>query len=187
MNKEIEIKITNIDRKKVAATIRKLGGRLVMRPTLMREVYWESPAAERLYSSFRLRSEGKESRLTLKLKKNDPNFLVRDEYETSVGDFEATAKILELAGFRIFRQREKMREEYRVGKVKIEIDEYPMMKPYLEIEANTKKDAESFLKKLGFTLDMASSETATEIIKRAELDPDNLLFKKNKTPSAAKR
>jgi adenylate cyclase class 2 len=182
MNKEIEIKILNVDRKKVTALLRKLGGRQVMRPTLMREVYWESPAPERRYSSFRLRSEGKETRLTLKLKKDDRDFLVRDEYETAVGDFGAAWQILELVGFKVFRQREKIREEYRVGRVKVEIDEYPRMRPYLEIEAHSKKDAESLLKKLGFSLDLASSETATEIIKRAGLNPDSLLFQKKNTP-----
>lgn len=178
MKKEIELKILNIDRKKFIASLKKVGAKQILKPTLMCEVYLDSPAQERVYSSFRLRDEGKRIFLTLKLKKEDKKFQIRDEFEVEVSDFDTTKKILELAGFKIFRQREKLREEYRLGKIKIEIDEYPKMKPYTEIEAPSKDELERFLKKLEFPIKYTTNKTATEILKDAGLNPDNLLFEK---------
>lgn len=181
MRKEIEVKILNIDRERLRATLKKLGARQVLKPTLMRELYLESPVKERVYSSFRLRAQGKNSFLTLKLKKGeDKKFEIRDELEVEVDDFNAMRKILRLAGFTIFRQREKIREEYQLGKIKVEIDEYPKMKPYMEIEAFSKKEIKDFLKKIGFPLEYTTSGTATEIIQNAGVNPDYLLFWKKK-------
>jgi len=178
MKKEIEVKILNIDKASIGKTLKKLGAIKILKPTLMRELYWESSAKKRLYSSFRLRSEGNDNFLTIKLKKEDNNFEIRDEFEVAVGDFGKTKKILELAGFKVFRQREKVREEYKLGKTKIEIDQYPNMNPYLEIEGSSKKEVEKFLKKLGFSLKYTTNRTATEVIRDAGLDPNFLFFKK---------
>lgn len=181
MKREVEVKILNIDPKKLRRSLKKLGATQVFKPTIFREIYWKSPLQKWIYSSFRLRSEGKRNFLTLKIKKDDKHFEIRDEFEIEVGDFSTTIKILELAGFKIFRQREKRREEYKIGNIKIEIDEYPLMKPYMEIEASNKKEAEGFLKELGFPLEYTTNRTATEIIRDSGLNPDQLFFKKKQT------
>lgn len=184
MKKEIEVKILNIDQKKLKKSLKELGARRVFGRTLFHEIYLESPSKERRYSSFRLRSEGKKNFLTLKLKKDDLAFEIRDEFEMEIKDFEIALKILQLAGFKVFRQREKLREEYVLENVKIEIDEYPMMMPYMEIEAPSKKIMKNFLKKFNFSFKYTTNRTATEIIQNAGLNPDNLLF--NKKPLANK-
>lgn len=176
MKREVEVKILNIDAVKLRRNLKKLGAVRIFPPTVFREIYWESPAKERVYSSFRLRSEGKKNYLTLKIKKDDQHFEIRDEFEVEVGDFSMTMKIFELAGFKVFCEREKRREEYRIGTIKIEIDEYPKMKPYMEIEASNKKDALALLKQIGFPLKYTTNRTATEIIQDAGLDPNHLLF-----------
>ncbi|MDP2630719.1 MAG: class IV adenylate cyclase [Candidatus Uhrbacteria bacterium] len=178
MKQEIEIKILNIDAKKLSMNIKNLGGKKILEPTLLSELYFESPIRNPRYSSFRLRSEGKQTLLTLKMKKDDPHFEIRDEYQVEVQSFEMTKQILELAGFKVFRQREKIRESYMVETVRVEIDTYPHMKPYAEIEAASKKDALKFLKQIGFELEYASKKTATEIIRDAGLNPDDLMFEK---------
>lgn len=178
MKKEIEIKILNINPRKLRAVIKRLGGGQILRPTLMRELYFESPAKDRVYSSFRLRSEGKKNVLTLKIKKLDKRFEIRDEYEVVVDNFNMTKNILELAGFKVFRNREKKRESFRVGKIRIEIDTYPGMNPYAEIESENKSDIEKFLNQIDFSLTYATKKTATEIIRDTGLDPDNLTFTK---------
>ena len=178
MKKEVEIKILNIDPRKLRVSLKKLRGVQVLKRTFMREFYFESPTKERLYSSFRLRAEGQKSFLTLKLKKEDKKFSIRNEYEVEVSDFKTARSILELAGFKVFRKREKKRESYRVGHVRIEIDEYPKMRPYMEIEASSKEKIEKFLKKMGFNLEHATKKAATEVIRDAGLNPDNLTFSK---------
>lgn len=176
MKKEIEIKILNINLRRLKGAIKKIGGKQILKPMLMRELYFESPSKNRAYSSFRLRSEGKRNFLTLKIKKDDERFEVRDEYEVEVIDFDMTKTILELAGFKVFRCREKKRESYRVANVRIEIDSYPNMNPYAEIESTSKRAIEVFIKKIGFNFKCVTKKTATEIIRDAGLDPDNLIF-----------
>lgn len=178
MKKEVEVKILNVDRKKLRATLKGLKARQTRSPTRMREVYWGSPSEQRAYSSLRLRSEGGGSFLTLKVKKEDTQFHVRGEFEVRVSDFRTARRILELAGFKVFREREKIREEFQVGRVKVAIDTYPRMKPYMEIEASSKKEVKDFLGKIGFPLIYTTSKTATEIIRDAGLNPDDLLFHK---------
>lgn len=183
MKKEIEVKILNIDLKKMRLKLKRLGATQVLKPTMMRELYFKSPLLKIKYSSFRLRAEGKKNFMTLKLKKNDRLFEIRDEFEIEVDNFNTTKEILQFAGFKIFRQREKKREEYLIGKIKIEIDQYPKMKPYIEIEASNKKDVEKFLEKINFPLNYTTKKTATEIISRAGLNPNNLIFSKKTRPS----
>ncbi|MCX6784523.1 MAG: CYTH domain-containing protein [Candidatus Komeilibacteria bacterium] len=180
MKKEVEIKILNIDKKKIKSLLKKSGAKQILKPNLMKEMYLESPAHERLYSAFRLRSEGKKNFLTLKLKKGtreSKKFQVRDELEVEIGDFNTAKKIIQLAGFKIFRKREKIREKYKLNKSEIEIDEYPKMKPYLEIETSSAKEMSYLIKILGISLKYATNKTATEIIRGAGLNPDNLFFK----------
>lgn len=178
MKKEIEIKILNIDPKKLRPSLKKMGGKQVSKPTLMHELYLESPVKKQAYSSFRLRTEGKRTFLTLKVKKKDKQFEVRNEHEVEVSEFDVAKKILELAGFKVFREREKIRESYRVGNVRVEIDKYPKMMPYIEIESQDRKEIKEFIEKIGFPLKYSTRKTATEIIRNAGLDPDNLVFSK---------
>lgn len=182
MKKEIEVKIVNIDVKKLLGTLRKLGFTRILKPTLLHELYFSSTNVRRNYSSFRLRSEGERSFLTIKTKQKDKRYKIRNEYEVEVGDFTTTKKLLEILGFETFREREKIRESYRRGSVRIEIDTYPMMQPYIEIEASQKKDVAQFLKEMNFDLNYASKKSATEIIFDAGFNPDHHLFsKKEKT------
>lgn len=180
--KEIELKILNIDRNKIKKSLKKLGATVIMKPTLVKELYFEMPILpdkQRKFSSFRLRSEGKNNYLTIKIKKGDGEdkiYHIREEVQISVSNFKQTKILLELLGFKAFRCREKIREDYKLGEIKIEIDQYPKMKPYIEIEGTNKKSIEQFLDKLGFPIRYTTNDTATQIIRRAGLDPNKLLF-----------
>jgi adenylate cyclase class IV len=136
MHKEIEVKILNIDRKDIRRKLKGLGAELVHKPVLLREVYFDSPARNHKFSSFRLRSGGGKTFLTIKFRTSDKKFNVADEY--------------------------------------------PEMNPYVEIEAASKKEVESFVKKLGYSFADTTNETATGVIKKAGLNPNKLVFQKIK-------
>ncbi len=179
--KEIELKILNVDGAKLRRGLRKLGARRLFPPVLVREVFLEQagvPVEGRGYSSFRLRSVGKTCELTVKVRKTDKRYSVHDEFEVNVSGFEETLKLLTVLGFQVFRRREKVREEWKLGGVKVEIDEYPKMLPYMEIEGRSREAVGRFLKSLGMSAEHATNATATEIMRGAGLDPDNLVFKK---------
>jgi len=177
MKKEIEVKILNIDLKGFRATLRARGARRIQKPTLFTEIYWKSPLPNPAFSSFRIRHEGARSFLTVKLSKTQhAKFLLREEYEITIGDFEMARQIVSLLGFSVFCERQKIRESYTLKGSRIEIDQYPLMKPYAEIESSTIVSAQSIMRKLGYSFDDTVNMTATEVIKGAGRNPYKLMF-----------
>lgn len=177
MYKEIEIKVPNINIIDIRKKIKKIGGKKVFSSTLFYEIHFDSPIKKKSYSLFRLRKEGRKVYLTLKYKIERKGVFARDEYEIQVCDFNAMLVMLRRLGFIILRERQKMREEYKVGNAKIEIDTYPRMCPYLEIEGKNKKEIQGLLGKLNISWNCAVAKSSTEMIYDAGLNPDKLLFK----------
>ena len=121
--KEVEVKILDIDLKKVERTIKSLGGVLVHGNSLYRELYFKTGANNAKFSSMRLRSEGAKVFWTMKFKKGkDKKFLTREELQVEVSDFDLTSKMIQEMGFEPFGMREKYRKEYKIGRTKIELD-----------------------------------------------------------------
>lgn len=174
---EIEVKILDVNVSKIKKTLRKIGAKQILKPTLFQEWYFRIPGItkkEKEFYSFRLRSEGKKNILTIKIKKKDASYLVSKETEIEVSSAENTKTLLAVLRFKVFRQRKKIREIYKIDNVKIMIDQYPGIKPYIEIESTRKKDVSDFVRKLGYSFKDTTSKTATEIIREAGLNPDNL-------------
>lgn len=179
--KEIEVKILNVDLRRVKQSLEELGAKSVLRPTLLREWYFRIPGIsedERNFYSLRLRTEGKKNVLAAKIRKEDKRYHINKEVEIEVSDTAGTKTLLALLGFSIFRQREKIRQVYCLDSIKIAIDQYPRVKPYIEIEGGKKSDIMSFVKKLGYSTSDTTNKTATEIIKETGLNPNNLFFRK---------
>lgn len=182
--REVELKILNVNVPAMRRKLKKLGLKRVMKPTLLREIHFTSKTFNGRGSSaslFRLRKEGDESFLTVKTKRRkDRRFDVRQETEISVSDFEKTEKILKSVGFEVLREREKFREEYRAKGIKVEIDNYPKIKPYAEIEGSDKKAVLKLLLMLGYSLRDTTNKTATGILKEAGIGDGKLTFGKRK-------
>lgn len=82
----------------------------------------------------RLRNEGSGSTLTLKQVTDAAAIDGTTEIETHVSDFHATAEILRRLGLREVRYQENYREEWRLGDVLFDIDTWPDLPTFLEIE-----------------------------------------------------
>ncbi len=179
---EVEVKILDVNLDSFKNTIRDLQGKLVHDRILYREMYFDASKHDVQFSSLRLRSQGDTCFLTMKFKVNkDVNFLTRKELEIEVSDFDTMQTMLQELGYEPYGLREKYRTEYKVGDVKVELDEYPEIPPYVEIEGNNQKSVEDFIKSLGFELKHTVHFSATEIIKQYGKDPSNLQFKKDLT------
>lgn len=178
--KEIEVKFLKVDLPDLKKRLKRLGAKRVFPPTLFRAMHFQHPdLGKRYFNLFRLRLEGKELVLATKNVVPGGKFKIEEEREIQIhSDMKAVQKFLEGMGFRVSRELEKFREEYKIGKLKIEIDRYPKMKPYAEIEGPNKKVIRALAEKLGFDFKDASNATATEIIKEAGLNPNKLLFRR---------
>lgn len=163
MKIEKEIKILGIDPEKLRRRLVKLGAKLQFK-SVIREVAFDSDFLEKGVT-LRLRIVGGKNELTAKKKKLSSRLLMREEYEVQVSDFEETARILGVLGFSKIRDREKEREEWILGEAKVEIDRYPGMPPYAEIEAKDRQTIMSCLRKLGLSNLRRTTQTSTELLK----------------------
>jgi len=181
--KELELKILNINKRKIKEKLNKLQAKLILKQTLFQEWYFEIPGLtqeEREFYSLRLRTEGKKSFLTAKnqskIQKEDRRYHINKEIEIEILNVQNLKKLLNLLRFNIFRQREKTREIYQLGRVKLAIDQYPKIAPYMEIEGPSKKNIIEIVKKLGYSPKDTTNKTATILIKEAGINPNSLFF-----------
>jgi adenylate cyclase, class 2 len=71
------------------------------------------------------------------------------EIEVIVESYEKTYEIFKSMGFTIKREMEKKRTRYTKGKVVFDIDFWPQIPPFVEIEADSLDSAKGAAKELG--------------------------------------
>jgi len=107
----------------------------------------------RFFKWIRLRQNGDSVELTIKyIYNNKVNYNIDDvkEIEITVNDFETANNIVEELGYVSKKLVEKKRTSYKLNDIKIEIDEWPLIPPYIEIEGNNKNEIYDVAYKLGF-------------------------------------
>ena len=96
------------------------------------------------------------------------------ETEIEVNSFEETNELLEKLGFSYRSYQEKRREKYILNEHEIDIDTWPRLLPFIEIEGNDKNDIEKILSILGYSFKHTVSCTVDEIYKNIGLDINNM-------------
>ena len=114
--------------------------------------------------------------LTVKhiLKANETNIQQMQETEIRVDSFEETNELLEKIGFFHRSYQEKKREKYILNEHEIDIDTWPGIPTYFEVEGKDKKDLEEILNILGYSFDDAISCTVDEIYRKIGIDITNM-------------
>ncbi len=175
--KEIEIKILNISPRKISEQLVRLGANKGARLLVVEKMFdFKDTRLSRRRRSLRLRKVGGRFELTHKTGAAKSNgFKVQNETQTEVLDFDSTEQILRLLGLKCIKHREKYRTSFKIGTTAFEIDEYPHIPPYLEIEGapdNIKK----YVGLLGFTMQDTSNESSTNVLKKYRVRHDFLTF-----------
>ena len=86
-----------------------------------------------------------------------------EETEIIVPNIEEGNEFLEAIGFKYKNYFEKERIKYSLDGYEIDIDSWPKIPTYFEIEGKDEEDLEFILNKLGYTLDDTVSFTAKEV------------------------
>ncbi len=159
MNIEYEARILEIDKDKLIKRLKDLNARFVGEFNQKRYVYNIIPKADGKW--LRLRTNGKKTTLTYKsVEKNSIDGT--KELEIEVDNFENTNSLLELAGIKNKGYQENNRVQYVLDDVEIDIDTWPMIPTYVEIEGKSEESVLNIIKKLGIndkkitTLDVQS-------------------------------
>jgi len=167
---EYEAKALDINPADVTRRILAAGGAEVTARRLMRRYVYDTvpPVSGRWV---RLRDTGDGSTLCVKEIITDA---VDGTHETEVGvdSFEETAALLRLAGLTPRGYQENRRTSYTLGAVRLEVDEWPRIPPYLEIEADDEAQVREAAAALGFDRDRLTSINTTKVYRRYGIDLD---------------
>ena len=150
MNKEIEIKILEINPNKIKKILKKNKAKFIKR-VLQKNVVYDNAYTKSKGVTVRLRKEGKEVSFTIKSpKKVVRGHKVREEYETNLENFEVGEKMLIGMGLKKIAETEAKREYYKWDKCSVEIVKMPKIPVFLEIEG-LEKDIAKVVKKLDYS------------------------------------
>ena len=114
--------------------------------------------------------------LTIKhvLKDNQSGIQQMKETEIFVNSFEEANELLENLGFYHRGYQEKRRVKYILDEHEIDIDAWPGLPTYFEVEGKDKEDLERILNLLGYSFEDTISCTVDEIYKKMGIDINNM-------------
>ncbi|MEO5949800.1 MAG: class IV adenylate cyclase [Candidatus Saccharimonas sp.] len=156
MNTEIEVKFLDVNHDAIREKLRAIGAVCEKPMRVMRRVTFDNAEMKARNGWIRMRDEG--DKVTLTYKQTDSYDIDgTKELETTVGDFDTAVGVLEQAGIARGSFQESKRESWRLGDVQVELDEWPWLKPYIEIEAPSEAGVHEVAAKLGFDVANAVS------------------------------
>lgn len=168
MPAEYEAKALDIDPAATADLILSKGGKETSAPTLQRRYVYDIEQGDD-GKWIRLRDAGSKITLTVKEIAHD-GIDGTQEVEVVVSDFDATNVLLGKLGFTPKSYQENRRTSFTLDGVQLEIDEWPMIPPYLEIEGPSPDDVYRVAALLGYDKDQLTSENTTKVYDRYGID-----------------
>ncbi|RAL21960.1 class IV adenylate cyclase [Thermoflavimicrobium daqui] len=167
MSIEYEGKILDIDPTAISKKIIAIGGERMGESFMRRYVYDIIPNDKSRW--IRLRDTGKEVTLTVKEIVHD-GIDGTHEVEILVDNFEATNQLLGKLGFHPKGYQENHRTSFFLNGVRLEIDHWPLIPPYLEIEGNSHEQVIQVATLLGFDKSQITGENTIKIYARYGID-----------------
>lgn len=153
---EIEVKFLTIDPKAMQEKLVAIGAKKVFEKTYRRRVFdYPDLRMDKDGAWLRLRDEGDKvtlnykHRLGIKTHDGTENDESMEEVEVLVNDFEKTALLMQKIGFMEKHYVENRRIRYVLNEIEFDIDTYPLLDPYLEIEAPTWEEIDRAIMLLG--------------------------------------
>ena len=154
MHTEYEVRVLEINKDQLLKKLKNVGAEFCWDHLQRRYVYDFIPKIEGKW--IRLRTNGDRTTLTIK------NIVSSEidgtqELEVEVDDFEKTNLILNELGFVAKGYQENRRIQYLLDGVEIDIDSWPLIPTYLEIEGKSEEDVYKVLEKLDISKDSVTS------------------------------
>ena len=162
--KEIECRFLEIDKEKIIKKLRELGaedyGESHIEETVIydKELKWLDE-----HRFVRIRKVGDKVKLTYKDQKIqtvDGTF----EIEFEIEDYQKAELLFEKIDLLPFRHQEKIRHSFKLGGVSIDIDTWPLIPTYLELEGESEEDLKKAAKLLDLDWQKADFHNARWVI-----------------------
>jgi adenylate cyclase class 2 len=168
MKPEYEARFLDIDPDAITAYLTAHRGRQAMPRTLMRRIVFINADIDSRGGWLRLRQQGEQTFLTYKQVAHDGPSAIDSilEAEAEVVDFQATWHLLEAMGYTAKRFQENYREEWKLDDVTYDIDTWPDLPTYLEIEGMSEQAVHAAAADLGLDLTSASYGSVDEVYRK---------------------
>ncbi len=153
---EVEVKFLNINPQEIEEKLKEIGAKKVFEKMYRRRVFdYPDLRLDKSGAWVRLRDEGDKITLVFKQRvgikghNGKTNDETMEEIEVTVSDFEKTAAILRQIGLTEKFYEENRRIRYVLDEIEFDIDFWPQLEPYLEIEASSWNKIEKAINLLG--------------------------------------
>ncbi len=171
MHTEYEVRVLEIDKEKVLKRLEEVKATFQWDEVQKRYVYDFIPKVDNKW--IRLRTNGKKTTLTIK------NLVSSEidgtqELEIEVDSFERCNLILKELGYEPKGYQENRRRQYVLNGVEIDIDDWPFIPTYLEIEGPSEEAVYNVLETLGYSREDATSRDVDGIYKDYGYDLSNI-------------
>jgi adenylate cyclase class 2 len=163
--KEIEVKILEINVVEVEKKLKGMGAERVFEGEVI-SIYFDfsDKCLEKESKILRLRQKGNEVILTYKELISQDKTKIMDEYELVVDDFEIMKGIFERIGLFPLYEFKKHRTTYKLNETSFEIDKYPDIPAFLEIEAPNLNTIDELISELGFSKEKVNSYSIRDVL-----------------------
>jgi adenylate cyclase class 2 len=153
---EIEVKILEIDRKKIEEKLISLGAKKLFNDDIHAIYYdFSDNSIMKSKGTFRLRKEGIKTMVTFKHYIENAEAKIREEKEVEVSDFTKMKLIIESLGLSGLLEMKKHRTTYEYDGILFELDkykyEYEYIPEFLEIEGADIETIYKYVELLGYT------------------------------------
>lgn len=145
MHTEYEVRVLEINKENLIKKLESLGAKKVADFDYKRRIYNFNPVTP--YKWIRLRTDGKKTTLTVK-KLESLEIDGTKEMEIEVSSFDETNNMLNELGYKSHTYQENKRTRYILNNVELDIDSWPYIPTYLEIEGKDEKSVKDMIKLL---------------------------------------
>jgi len=148
MEIEFEAKYPKINKDEIRNKLKEIGAKRVFSERKFVRLTFDNPKLKKNNSWVRLRNEGSKITMTFKTVDDDKSISGMREVGFEIDDINSAKILLEQIGLKQKGYEENLREEWKLDDVIFEIDTWPKIDPYLEIEAPSEKKVKEYFKKL---------------------------------------
>lgn len=160
MHTEYEVRILEINVEEVTEKLEKLGAKKVGEWNYRRYVYNLIP--KKCGQWIRLRTNGDSTTLTYK-NIIDNTISGTKEIEIEVDSFDKTNNFLNCIGFKSHGYQENKRIRYMLDEIEVDIDTWPLIPTYLELEGKSEEEVIDLVKKLDLNNSKVTSLSPQDI------------------------
>ncbi len=169
MNTEFEAKSLEISIDEIRAKLKKLGATLVFPEKIFER--WNFDFADRRLKQksgwLRLREGEPEGNWTLCYKQFEGDHVAGvKEIEFEVGSKDKTLELLFVLGLEVKSHQQRKREQWKFGGLEIDIDTWPWLPPFLEVEGTNEAEVQDVFSKLGLDYSKAAFGSAQQVYEK---------------------